>query len=479
MRDYNKKYVELLEQLRQMKGKNSKEDELLRRLEKIVYLDTNNKIILDLLSEDKDFIQLIEDINKEMDDLHINISNESRNVDSSVLEKYQRQLDDFKRLKNDIIHFYEEQLISSFDEDSLIEDCYLSIRNACSSSDTVFGKKIVFSRNGKTHLNDSSVLQLYYLMEDEDFSKQVVEGVHLAHEKISISRKIRCEKEVLSYKEVLLRNYDSILKFNTYLYMLEKYKKELNEPKNQDLDSKIRFLSTKISDESLKNSIRGVCNKQLDYFRSKKNLLQSRVNRIEEIKRNQRIIRGKMNSIYNQLCEEGLEEFLFDTYSKIDGDGVLNISKTVRELDSYQEFEEYFENVQRMLEEDTKIFQDVREREIEFMSRSGIHTLDFIHNHFDTACTFTNILEKDKEMEISPKLSLFVLRVISESHDPFSRDINLSDFEYEDLEKWYQENIKPRIHEFEDEYYGISFDVNMRGNEDVTNNNQCNNKFKK
>ncbi|MBR2828084.1 MAG: hypothetical protein IKE70_02505 [Bacilli bacterium] len=109
MRDYNKKYVELLEQLRQMKGKNSKEDELLRRLEKIVYLDTNNKIILDLLSEDKDFIQLIEDINKEMDDLHINISNESRNVDSSVLEKYQRQLDDFKRLKNDIIHFYEEQ----------------------------------------------------------------------------------------------------------------------------------------------------------------------------------------------------------------------------------------------------------------------------------------------------------------------------------------------------------------------------------
>lgn len=479
MKDYNKKYVELLEQLRKMKGNNPKEKELLKRLEKIVYLDTNNKIILDLLENDSDFNQLIEDINKEMDNLRVKIEKAKYTMNSSLLEKYQRQIDGYKKLKNDFVRFYEEQSIESFDWDSLVMDCYSNISKVCFGNDTVFGKKLVFSRNGITHLNDESVQQLYSLMEDEEFSNQVIEGVHLAHEKISISGRIRDEKEVLSYKDVLLRNYDSILQFNTYLYMLEKYQKELKDSKYQDLDSKISFLNKKISREISNVSIRGNYNKNLSYYRSKKNLLLSRIDRVEEIKRNQRIVRSKMSAIYDKLCSEGLEDFLFDTYSKINGDGVLNLSKVVRELDSYQGLEEYFQSIQNKFDDDTTIFKDIRDREKEFMNRSGIHTLDFIHNHFDTACTFVNILENNQKSEVSPKLSLFILRVLGESHDPLSRDIDLSDLEYEELEKWYQENIKPRIHEFEDEFYGISFDVCERDSKDVISNNQYHYKFKK
>ena len=342
---------------------------------------------------------------------------------------------------------------------SLIQDCYSTISKSCSGNDIVFGKKMVFSRNGKTCMNDESVQQLYSLMEDQEFSKQVIEGVHLAHEKISISRKIREDKYVLSYKDVLLKNYDSILQFNTYLYMLEKYQKELKDSKYQDLDSKIQFLNKKISGEISNNSMRGNYNKNLDYYQSKRDLLFSRVNRIEEINRNQRIVRGKMNAIYDKFCREGLEDFLFDSYSKINGDGVLNLSKVVRELDSYQELEQFFQSIQNKFDDDTMIFEDVRNREMEFMNRSGIHTLDFIHNHFDTACTFTNILENNQKLEVSPKLSLFILS--------------------EDLEKWYQENIKPRIHEFEDEFYGIRFDVNKRDSKDVISSNQYHYKFKK
>ena len=471
MKDYNREYVKLLEKLRNIKGKNQKEEELLKLLENVVYLDTNNKIILSMLEEDSNLNKLMYSINEEIDRLRRRVDDSLKyKRDGGSISKNQDKLFQYVELKNKIIDLYAGQLIDSSDKDLLIEKCYEEIKK-CYSNPVCMGRNLIDYTGEKYQVNREGISLLYSLVQDKEFINEVREGVCLLDKEIKINGSLRDCKDVLSKKDVLVPNSDLIIKFNSYIYMLEKYKEELNSSKYKNLNGRINELNRRITKESIKSN-------DVDYYLLKRDLLFSRVDRIEEIKRNSVIIKRKMNSIYQKLCGLGLEELLFDTYTKNIGDGVLNISKTLRELDSKEELEEYFDNIELEKNKNLNELSKVLDDKEKYMKTAGIHTLDFVHNHFLSAKTLVNIDDKDKDMEISPRLAVFILKTISESEKKNSRDIDISDYEYEDLERWYEDNLLKDIHELEDEFYGIYFDVNKRDNNDI-NSNKSSTRLKK
>lgn len=461
MKDYNKHYVDLLEKLKDISGVNSKESELLKRLSHFIFVDTNNKVIVNLMENDEQLKKLVISIDNEIGKIKATLSSSQNNIDRLALKD---KLNSYIELKNNLISFCEAQSIPLDEVYSLIEDTYESLKNSCSGNVKLFNEPLVkiVNQNGKRFLiNDEAIHSTYQMIQDKDFMNEVCEGVRLVQDEAKAKEEYDFCNEVLSYQELLYNNASSIIDFNTYRIMKERYQKKLYNNSDDNIDSRIRTIQNRISRE-FDTVIRGFYNKKLEMLKAELNHLMMKKQRIAEIKRNLRIVTNRIHSIYEELCDNGLGVLLFEAYSMNHSEDDLDLSNCIRNLNSFNDLDDYFNNINRMRIEDNKKLNAIEKDKQDYISRCGIHTLDFISRNYETACFLTDVMKSSEESEVSPKLALFILEIISQAKLENSRDIDLSDQDYENLENWYDDNVKSCFNDYEEEFYGIYYDLNKK-----------------